>query len=177
MKRKNIRNKSIALLLVAAMAAASMTACGNKEDSAKEPATEINFADLTGGGSSGGSDAPETPDVAEPVTEPETQEESREGMYRSEITNEWIDESLKNQRPIAVMVDNEKTALPHYGLTEADVVYEIMNSTANGRITRFMAIVKDWGKIEQFGSIRSTRSTNIMLAAEWNAVLCPDGGQ
>ena len=33
-----------------------------------------------------------------------------------------------------------------------------------------MAIVKDWGKIEQFGSIRSTRSTNIMLAAEWNAV-------
>lgn len=176
MKRKNIRNKSIALLLVAAMAAASMTACGNKEDSAKEPATEINFADLTGGGSSGGSDAPETPDVAEPVTEPETQEESREGMYRSEITNEWIDESLKNQRPIAVMVDNEKTALPHYGLTEADVVYEIMNSTANGRITRFMAIVKDWGKIEQFGSIRSTRSTNIMLAAEWNAVLCHDGG-
>ncbi|MDE6983269.1 MAG: DUF3048 domain-containing protein, partial [Lachnospiraceae bacterium] len=59
---------------------------------------------------------------------------------------------------------------------EADVVYELMNSTANGRVTRFMAIVKDWGKIEQFGSIRSTRSTNIMLAAEWNAVLCHDGG-
>jgi hypothetical protein len=74
------------------------------------------------------------------------------------------------------MVDNESTALPHYGLTEADVVYELMNSTANGRITRLMAIVKDWGKIEQFGSIRSTRPTNIMLAAEWNAVLCHDGG-
>ena len=39
-----------------------------------------------------------------------------------------------------------------------------------------MAVVKDWGKIEQFGSIRSTRDTNIMLAAEWNAVLCHDGG-
>ena len=51
-------------------------------------------------------------------------------MYRSEITNEWIDESLQNQRPIAVMVDNEKKALPHFGLTEADVVYEMMNSTA-----------------------------------------------
>ena len=44
--------------------------------------------------------------------------------------------------------------------------------SAYGRITRFMAVVKDWGKIEQFGSIRSTRDTNIMLAAEWNAVLC-----
>ena len=97
-------------------------------------------------------------------------------LYRSELTNEWIDISLQNQRPVAIMVDNEKMALPHYGLTEADVVYEMMNSTANGRITRLMAVVKDWGKITQFGSIRSVRPTNFMLAAEWNAILCHDGG-
>lgn len=176
MKRKNIRNKGIALLLAFTMAAASMTGCGNKEES-NEPATEIDFSDLTGGNSdNSNNDVPETSAVEESSTEQVTEEESREGMYRSELTNEWIDESLKNQRPIAVMVDNEKTALPHYGLTEADVVYELMNSTANGRITRFMCVVKDWGKIAQFGSIRSTRPTNIMLAAEWNAVLCHDGG-
>ena len=97
-------------------------------------------------------------------------------LYRSELTNEWIDASLMQQRPVAIMVDNEKIALPHYGLTEADVVYELMNSTANDRITRLMAVVKDWGKITQFGNIRSTRPTNIMLAAEWNAILCHDGG-
>lgn len=97
-------------------------------------------------------------------------------LYRSELTNEWIDISLQQQRPVAVMVDNEKTALPHYGLTEADVVYELMNSTANGRITRLMAVVKDWGKITQFGNVRSARQTNVMLAAEWNAILCHDGG-
>ncbi len=97
-------------------------------------------------------------------------------MYRSELTNEWIDISLQQQRPVAIMVDNEKVSLPHYGLTEADVVYEMMNSTANGRITRLMAIVKDWGKITRFGNIRSTRQTNVMLAAEWNAILCHDGG-
>lgn len=136
---------------------------------------ELDFADIAGDTTNDADNAPESPDVEESFTE-QVEEETREGMYRSEITNEWIDESLKNQRPIAVMVDNEKTALPHYGLTEADVVYELMNSTANGRITRFMAVVKDWGKIEQFGSIRSTRDTNIMLAAEWNAVLCHDGG-
>lgn len=177
MKRKSMKNKGMTLLLVMTMAAAFMTGCGDKNET-QEPTTEINFADLTGGGSDSSSDnsTPETSEGEEPATEPVVEEESREGMYRSEITNEWIDESLKNQRPIAVMVDNEKKALPHYGLTEADVVYEIMNSTANGRVTRFMAIVKDWGKIEQFGSIRSTRSTNIMLAAEWNAVLCHDGG-
>lgn len=172
MKRMNMKKKSLALFLVMAMAAASMTGCGDKK-AAEEPATEVNFADIAG------NTPAETTEAAteETATEEATvEEETREGMYRSELTNEWIDESLKNQRPVAIMVDNEKTALPHYGMTEADVVYELMNSTANGRITRFMAVVKDWGKIEQFGSIRSTRPTNIMLAAEWNAVLCHDGG-
>lgn len=98
------------------------------------------------------------------------------GMYRSELTNEWISESLRTQRPIAAMVDNEKTALPHYGISQADVVYEMMNSTANGRITRLMVLVKDWQNITRLGNIRSARSTNILLASEWNAVLCHDGG-
>ena len=106
----------------------------------------------------------------------ETAEENHDGMYRSEITNEWIDESLKDQRPVAVMIDNEKIALPHYGTAQADVVYEIMNSTENSRVTRLMAIVKDYEKIEQLGSIRSTRPTNLLLAAEWNAILIHDGG-
>ena len=173
MKRNKMKKKGIALLLALTMAAAAMTGCGDKKGS--EPVKELDFADIAGDTTNDADNAPESPDVEESFTE-QVEEETREGMYRSEITNEWIDESLKNQRPIAVMVDNEKTALPHYGLTEADVVYELMNSTANGRITRFMAVVKDWGKIEQFGSIRSTRDTNIMLAAEWNAVLCHDGG-
>lgn len=171
MKRMNMNKKSLALFLVMTMAAASMTGCGDKK-AAEEPATEVNFADIAG-------NMPEETTEAsteETSTEEAAEEETREGMYRSELTNEWIDESLKDQRPVAIMVDNEKTALPHYGLTEADVVYELMNSTANGRITRLMAVVKDWGKIEQFGSVRSTRPTNIMLAAEWNAVLCHDGG-
>ena len=102
--------------------------------------------------------------------------ETVDGKYRSELTNEWIDDSLKNQRPIAAMVDNESIALPHYGLSKADVVYEMMNSTENGRITRFMALFKDYESIDQIGSIRSVRPTNVILSAEWNAVLCHDGG-
>lgn len=172
---QKVKNRSIVLLMAMTMAAALMTGCGDKKDETPEGAPEIDFADIAGNDS----DPVEEPEPAQTEEEPETpvtEEESREGMYRSEITNEWIDESLKDQRPMAIMVDNESIALPHYGLTEADVVYEMMNSTANGRITRLMAIVKDWGSITQFGSIRSTRPTNIMLAAEWNAVLCHDGG-
>lgn len=102
--------------------------------------------------------------------------EALNAQYRSELTNEWIDSSLKDQRPIAAVVDNESIALDHFGVNQADIVYEIMNSTANGRITRLMYIVKDWASITQFGSIRSARPTNFMLAAEYNAILCHDGG-
>jgi len=77
-------------------------------------------------------------------------------MYRSELTNEWISQAIQNQRPVAIMVDNEKTALDHYGVTQADIVYEMMNSTANDEVTRLMCIVKDWGSITRFGSIRTS---------------------
>ena len=118
----------------------------------------------------------DAPAAEEEAAEDYSDDEVREGFYRSELTNEWVDEAIKDQRPIAAMVDNEKTALPHYGLTKADVIYEITNSTANDGVTRLMVLVKDWGSIEQLGSIRSVRPTNLQLITEWNAVVCHDGG-
>ncbi|MCM1537382.1 MAG: DUF3048 domain-containing protein [bacterium] len=172
--RKRISKKTTALFLAMTMAAALMTGCGKKEDTPPEDSTP-NIV-IPSDPELDDEPAPDDNDVSDTEPEEPVEEEVREGMYRSELTNEWIDEELKDQRPVAIMVDNESIALPHYGLTEADIVYEIMNSTANNRVTRLMAVVKDWGAIEQFGSIRSTRQTNIMLAAEWNAVLCHDGG-
>ena len=123
----------------------------------------------------GGGDTAVEADVDPGTEESEQEEDLPDGMYRNELTNELIDEALKDQRPIAAMVDNESIALPHYGLSKADVVYEMMNSTMNGRITRFMALFKDYESVEQIGSIRSVRPTNVILSAEWNAILCHDG--
>lgn len=153
MKRRTV------LLLAALAMSTALVACGG--DAAEETQQEQSVA---------GENVDTTEDVAS------AEEETVDGMYRSELTNEWIDESLKDQRPIAVMVDNESIALPHYGLSEADVVYEMMNSTMNGRITRFMALFKDYESVEQIGSVRSVRPTNVILSAEWNAILCHDGG-
>lgn len=97
-------------------------------------------------------------------------------VYPSELSGIPTNAAIASQRPIAVMIDNDRRALPHYGLGEAEVVYEMVNSTANNRITRLMALYKNWGAISRIGNIRSTRPTNILLAAEWNAVLIHDGG-
>ncbi|MFI3201083.1 MAG: DUF3048 domain-containing protein [Eubacteriales bacterium] len=153
--------KNSAKFILVMCTLAFFTGCGSKEE--VQPVTEVIVLD--------------DPMEEEVEEEEEVYEDIiPEGMYRSELTNELIDESLKDQRPLAVMVDNEITALPHYGVSEADIVYEMMNSTANERITRLMVLVKDWEQIEQLGSIRSTRPTNCILAAGWNAILCHDGG-
>ncbi len=164
--------KNLLMICVALTAAATLCACGGKKKEASNTGDSSIVDQLT-------SSETQKPDSeAESATQPEEVigDELPDGMYFSELTNEPLDESLKNQRPIAAMVDNELTALPHFGMVDADIVYEMMNSTKNGRITRFMVMVKDWDKIKQLGSIRSVRPTNILLAAEWNAVLCHDGG-
>ena len=103
------------------------------------------------------------------VVDNEEEEDLPDGKVRNELTGELIDESLANQRPIAVMVDNESIALPHYGLTQADVVYEMMNSTENGRITRFMALVKDWenGMLYYVMMVDHSILTNILHFQVW----------
>ena len=154
------------LLALSVVCIAGMTGCGSKEEPETEAADSFSTEEEI---------VPEET-AEESEEEPVEEEVAPEGMYRSELTNEWISEDLKDQRPLAVMVDNEKTAHPHYGLTQADIVYEMMNSTKNGQITRFMVMVKDYDSIDQLGSIRSVRPTNFMIAPEWNAIVCHDGG-
>ena len=163
-------NKRIFSLAMTAALLGTVTACGSnatEETASDKGTTAIEVAEDVS------ADASTESTTEEAATEDYT---IPEGMYLSELTGEPISEDIKDQRPIAVMVDNESLALPHYGIAEADVVYEMMNSTLNNRITRLMCIIKDWGNIEQMGSIRSTRPTNILLMSEWNAVLCHDGG-
>ena len=175
-----MKKRSITLLMLGMAVSIFAAACTNEEAKpSTDPGTVVTLNPEDGGVNvTQAGDAQDEPVTEEPaVEEPEEEEDIvPEGMYRSELTNEFIPLELKDQRPIAVMTDNEITALPHYGTSDADIVYEMMNSTANGRITRLMPIMKDWKSIKQFGSIRSARPTNFMVAAEYNAILIHDGG-
>ena len=165
--------KNLSIILVAALTLSMLLSGCKKKEETKEQPTEASEEPII-------AVAPEEPASEAPAEEEEPEEEEvetpPEGMYASELTGEWIDESLKDQRPIAVMVDDEKTALPHFGISTSDIMYEMVNSTQNEGVTRFMIRVKDWGAIKQLGSIRSTRPTNLQIFPEWNAVLCHDGG-
>ena len=121
--------KRTVVLMAMLLCAVSLAACGKDKETDSSPQGEVSVSDTTN-------------DTTEAEKEEEEEEAAPEGMCYSELTHELISMDLKEQRPIAVMVDNESIALPHYGLSKADVVYEMMNSTENGRITRFMVLVK-----------------------------------
>ncbi len=166
-----MKKRTLSLMLALTMVLA-FTGCGKEVE---EPAAEPESSDAPVISIVTDDQSAPTVDISADSAAADD-DEVREGMYRSELTNEWIDEALKDQRPIAVMIDNEKTALPHYGVSQSDVVYEMTNSTANDGVTRLMVLFKDYNSIKQIGSIRSVRPTNLQICPEWNAVICHDGG-
>lgn len=171
---------------------AASTEASSEAESPGEASDAQNSAESAAGSDSSGEaqtdnaasedTAPDAADQAEDPSDEAPEEDSGtplpvpEGQYLSELTGLPIDKDLEMQRPIAVMIDNEIKALPHYNTAGADIVYEMMNSTANDRITRLMCIYKDWEDLPQTGSIRSVRPTNILVAQEYDAVICHDGG-
>lgn len=114
----------------------------------------------------------EEPSEEEASTETE-EEESVEGKVRNPLTNEWIDEELADKRPIAVMYPINKEAMPQYGYDNIDVFYEILEE---GKMSRQMAIMKDWENLEQIGNIRSIRDYFVYPALEYDSIIVHFGG-
>lgn len=96
----------------------------------------------------------------------------RDGMILSDLTGEWIDESFENKRPIAVMINNLKPAMPQAGIGQADIVYEML---VEGGITRLMAIFTDYSNLDKIGPVRSARHYYDRKAMEYDAIYCHVG--
>lgn len=103
----------------------------------------------------------------EEAEEPEETNVAPEGMARSYLTGEWIDEEIAAQRPFAVMIGNTKVALPQYGVSDADIIYE---APVEGSETRLMAIFQDYASVEKIMSIRSCRRYYLDWMLEFDAI-------
>ena len=159
--------KNVLLAILALSVSMLLFGCGDKkEDTAIEEVTlEVQ---------------PNTPVVNEPSTD--TTEETvtadddippQEGMVRSKLTNEWVSADIGSLRPLAVMIPNDKSALPQYNISNADILYECL---VEGEMTRLMAIYGDWTSLERVGNIRSCRDYFVYWAFEWDSIYCHAGG-
>ena len=109
----------------------------------------------------------EIPPEPEPEEEIVEEVNLHEGESQDLLTGEWVSQKDATRRPMAVMLGNTVDALPQYGISEADVVYECL---VEGGLTRLMAIYSDYSKAEKIGSLRSCRLYFAYFAREYDAL-------
>ncbi len=157
-----------ALLLLSLASAFLLFGCGKKEEAEEQPAVSQVIEKQP--------ELEETNDTPEPAAEEAPADDEappKEGMVRSTLTNEWIEGDLKDARPISIMVPNDSSALPHYNLSKADILYEC---PVEGNITRSMAVIKDWEDLDRIGNVRSCRDYFVYWSFEWDSIYLHFGG-
>lgn len=143
----NFKRIMILLLLVTSMV--TMLACSKEPEVQEDPAIIVDFQE-----------------------EDDVEEISYEGLALNPLTGLWIDEKIAARRPVAVMINNIKMALPQSGISQADVIYETL---AEGNITRLVAVFQDFDA-EKIGPVRSTRHYYLNIAFDHDAIFVHHGG-
>jgi len=117
---------------------------------------------------------PEAPPEETPEPEPEaTPEPEPEYDSFSPLTGLPMEESKTWNRPLAVIINNIPESLPMNGVSEADIIYEVL---VEGGITRMLALYQDITRVEKVGSIRSARHYTVEIANSYDAILASAGG-
>lgn len=170
-----MRKRILSILLAAVMVTACVTGCGGKKTDDKSSQQKLPDSEITQ--DSATDDKQDTPDVSDVVddkTDETVVDENHDDEIRSVLTNEWISADNQDLRPIAMMIPNDKGALPHYNISNAGVLYQC---TVEGRITRLMALFDDYNTLSnRMGNVRSARTYYIYWAMEWDALYVHFGG-
>ena len=136
------------------------TGCGSKpteESVASEPEATATAAPTAEAESS----------AAESTAEP-TEAPSTEPANVNLLTGlPTLTDGAIGKRPVAVMVNNVDAALPQYGISAADLIFEL---PVEYDLTRLMAVYGDYTQIPEVCSIRSCRYYYPILAVGFDAI-------
>ncbi len=126
-----------------------------------------------GNGGNGGNEASqETVGTIEPSSQAEPAAEPTPLPYDAPLTGLKL-ETAATARPIVVMINNFAAARPQSGLTNADVIWEVL---AEGGITRLIAVFQSTNAVtDSIGPIRSIRPYLIDIGDSYGAVMAHAG--
>lgn len=86
---------------------------------------------------------------------------------KSFLTGEPVDAAIASQRPVSCMIGNTTDAMPQYGTSNADVIYEV---PVEGGLTRLMTIYQDYAELPTIMSVRSCRHYYAYFSNEFEAI-------
>ena len=111
-----------------------------------------------------GTSAPQPEAESQPTATPEPVEERK---YNYISGKELEFEELSTMRPVAVMVDDSKYAMPQSGIGSAEIIYEMVTE---GGIPRIMAVFSNIDEVEDVGPVRSARDQFVQFMLPLNAI-------
>ena len=163
--------KQLLSLLLALVLSASLCACGSGGGSSSAPAVseEPSVSAM----------APAEPDPVpepqpEPIPEPEPEPEPEPVLpFVNPLTGEGCETDIGANRPIAIMLNNHEKARPQLGVSQADIIYEMV---AEGGITRMMGVFQSVEGVGNIGTVRSARDYYVSLAYGHDAIFLHAGG-
>ena len=141
----------------------SLTACGAEPTPTTVPTTVPPTTE-----------APTEPPTTVPPAEPPTTAPATEPavLNRNPLTGEAMDAPYDG-RIFAVTINNVSQALPHYGVPEADMYFDML---VNGGAIRGLALYTDPSEVGAIGSVRSARPPFIDICQAYDAILVYSGG-
>lgn len=168
-----MKKRIFALILTTLLLIGSFAGCGNsgkKGDTPDTPQVDDNEQEQEPDTNIENNDNPDN-DNNDGTKVPEV---NHDNEVRSVLTNEWIPKSNENRRPLALMVPNDKAALPHYNISDAGVIYQC---SVEEPFTRLMVLYDDYESLgDRIGNVRSARTYFIYWAMEWDPLFIHFGG-
>lgn len=148
--------KRISLFFLAACVTAALCACGNpaSDETPAEPQQSETAQEQSG------SEAQESEPTETVIVE--------DSVPTSYLTGLECTEEERQQRPMAIMINNIKAGTPQAGIGQASVIYEAPVEGAD--ITRLMPLFENWQEMDTIGYIRSSRDYFVYCALEFDAI-------
>ncbi|MBR5266092.1 MAG: DUF3048 domain-containing protein [Clostridia bacterium] len=162
--------KLISIVLLTAMALAIFAGCSSKEETTTAaPTTRATTA---------ATQATTRATTAATTAATEAPTEATTAAYEGPIhpltgLPTDMSEEMMTRKPVAIMIGNSKDALPQLGISQADILIEMM---AEGGTTRLMGIWQDPSEMKRIGSVRSARPYFIDMAQGLDAYFLHFGG-
>lgn len=138
-------------LLLAAICCLAISGCGKKDAPKEEDSTMEGTISVDEGTEQLGT---------------ETQVSLLNGT-KSPLTGETIEGTIAAQRPVSAMIGNTTDAMPQYGTSNADIIYEV---PVEGGLTRLMTLYQDYANLPTIMSVRSCRHYFAYFAQEFDSI-------
>ncbi|NLJ94365.1 MAG: DUF3048 domain-containing protein [Clostridiaceae bacterium] len=157
-----MKRKIILLLALFVLISSFQVSCGKKEGSVPDESLPLDKS----------TQVEESTVKISPKTETVETKEQIEARIYSKFTGLPISEEANNKRPFTVMIDNHPNARMHAGISEADIVFEMI---VEGTFTRYLALFHS-NQPERIGPIRSARKYFIDRMNEYDSIYVHYGG-